>query len=58
MIHINEKKEGYFNGDKCIMTGKKDSTKFSFVICEFEYIEGRLIGEKFWQPENSISQSK
>ena len=49
-ITLNEDHEGYFKGDKCRPTGRRDDTTYSFPMVEFIYLEGRFKGETFWQP--------
>ena len=53
-IRISKDKTGYYNGDKAILTGKKDDKTYSFPLYELEYVEGVHKGQKFWQPVESV----
>ena len=50
-ITLDKNQEGYFKGDKCRLTGRKDDTTYSIPMVEFIFLDGRFKDEKFWQPE-------
>ena len=50
-ITLDKNQEGYFKGDKCRLTGRRDDTTYSLPMVEFIFLDGRFKDEKFWQPE-------